>query len=86
MVEDPAVGFTVIELPVPADVPPHEPVYQCHVAPVPRLPPVTIRVLLVPLQVLLFAIETPVGDVDKELTTTVPFAQPVVLQAPSALT
>ena len=43
-------GFTIIELPVPTKVPPHEPEYQFHDAPVPSDPPETVNVTGVPLQ------------------------------------
>ena len=45
------VGFTVIELPDPTKVPPHEPEYQFHDAPVPSDPPETVNVVAVPLQI-----------------------------------
>ena len=35
-----AVGVAVRLVPFPSDVPPHEPEYHFHVAPVPRVPPV----------------------------------------------
>lgn len=50
--------------PVPAAVPPHEPVNHSHAAPVPSDPPDTVSVLLVPTQVLLFVIFTAVGAVE----------------------
>jgi len=56
--------------PVPADVPPQDPVNHCQVAPAPRLPPATVRVLDVPLHVLLFVIVTPAGEEDKLPTET----------------
>ena len=56
--------------PVPAKEPPHEPVNHCQVAPYPKLLPVTVRVLAVPLQELLLVIVTPVGAVDKPTTLT----------------
>ena len=39
---------TLIEAPVPTKVPPQEPVYQFHVAPVPSEPPFTLSVKLTP--------------------------------------
>jgi len=59
-----------MELPVPTRVPPQEAVNHCHIAPVPRLPPLTVRVFVVLLQELLFAILTPVGAVEREPTVT----------------
>ena len=69
----PAAGSTVILEPVPADVPPHDPVNHSQTAPVPREPPVTESTLLVPLQVLLLVIVTPVGAVEFVPTVTVKF-------------
>ncbi len=65
MVVVPAAGSTTILTPVPAEIPPHEPVNHCQLAPVPKLPPVTVSVFAIPLQVLLFEIVIPVGSVDK---------------------
>jgi hypothetical protein len=48
-------------VPVPAAVPPHEPVNHSHTAPVPSEPPVTVSVLFVPKQVLLFVMSIAVG-------------------------
>ena len=56
--------------PVPTSVPPHEPVYQFHTAPVPRLPPVIVSVFELPKQVLLFAILTDVGITEYVPTVT----------------
>ena len=61
----------MILAPVPADVPPHDPVNHSQAAPVPREPPVTESTLLVPLQVLLFVIVTPAGAVEFDPTETV---------------
>lgn len=56
--------------PVPAAVPPHEPVNHSHAAPVPSDPPDTVSVLLVPKQVLLFVMLTDVGAVETEPSTS----------------
>jgi hypothetical protein len=56
--------------PVPAKEPPQEPVNHCQVAPLPRLPPVTESVLVIPLQLLLLVIDTLVGAVDVLTTAT----------------
>lgn len=45
------VGLTVIEVPVPAGVPLHEPVYHCQEAPVPSEPPTTESVVELPVQI-----------------------------------
>lgn len=70
--------------PVPAEVPPHEPVNHSHWAPVPREPPVTVSTLLVPLQVLLLVIFTLDGAVDVVPTVTerdLPIPSPHALDA-----
>ena len=67
------VGETVIEFPVPAAVPPHEPVNHCTVAPVPRVPPATVSVVLLPLQIVVVPV-IPVGAIDAEFTVIVPVA------------
>ena len=51
-------------------MPPHDPVNHCQVAPSPKLPPVTVSVFAIPLQLLLLDIETPEGAVDKLTTET----------------
>ena len=43
-------GFTPKLLPVPRDVPPHEPENQCHVPPAPNKPPVTSNKVVDPEQ------------------------------------
>lgn len=70
------VGETVIELPVPAAVPPHEPVNHCTVAPEPSLPPAIVKVVEPPVQ----TVDTPeilVGAVGAVSTLTVTLAQVV---------
>ena len=67
--------------PVPADVPPHDPVNHSAVAPVPALPPETVSVVLPPLQIVVVPV-APVGAVDKVFTVTVTVPQVVVLQVP----
>ena len=68
-------------LPVPAGVPPHEAEYHLAVAPVPALPPTSVRVVLPPLQM----VEVPEilrGAVEGVLTVTLTEAQVVVLHIP----
>ena len=72
--------------PEPAEVPPHEPVYHCHIATVPKLPPVTFNVLEVPLQVLLLVIVIPVGADDRLLTVTAKLLAALVPQLFPAVT
>ena len=67
--------------PVPADVPPHDPVNHSAVAPVPALPPETVSVVLPPLQIVVVPV-APVGAVDNVFTVTVTVPQVVVLQVP----
>ena len=77
-----SVGDTVILLPVPADVPPQEPVNHSATAPVPALPPTSVRVVLFPRQM----VEIPeilVGATERVLTVINCEAQAVVLQSPS---
>ena len=68
-------------LPVPAGVPPHEPEYHLAVAPVPALPPTSVKVVLPPLQM----VEMPEilrGAVESVFTVTLTEEQVVVLQVP----
>ena len=71
--------------PVPADVPPHEPVNHCTVAPLPALPPAIVNVVLDPLQMVVVPV-IPVGAVDSVLTVIVILPQlPGITQPPSPL-
>ena len=78
-------GETVILLPVPAGVPPQEPVYHFAAAPVPALPPTRVRVVLPPLQMVDMP-EILRGAVEGVLTFTFIEAQVVVLHIPLYLT
>ena len=60
----------MILVPVPAAVPPQEPVNHSQLAPVPSVPPVTVSVLFVPKQVLLLDIVIPVGATELLPTVT----------------
>ncbi len=73
-------GDTLIEFPVPTNVPPQLPLYQFHVAPVPKLPPVTVRVVDDPLQMVVMP-EIPVGATDNDCTVIVTGVQVVFPQA-----
>lgn len=75
------LGETVILFPVPAGVPPHEPVNHSTTAPVPALPPVTVKVVLLPLQIVVVPV-APVGATDSVLTVTVTVPHVVVLHVP----
>ena len=74
-------GETFIASPVPAGVPPHDPVNHSVVAPVPFDPPSTVNVVLLPIQMVVVPV-APVGAVDNVFTVTVTVAQVVVLHAP----
>jgi hypothetical protein len=56
-------GETVTEFPVPTNVPPQLPLYQFHAAPVPKLPPLTVSVVELPLQMVVVPL-MPVGVVE----------------------
>ena len=71
--------------PVPAGVPPHDPVNHWVEAPVPFEPPSTVNVVLLPLQMVVVPV-IPVGAVDDVFTVTVTEAHVVVLQVPVYLT
>ena len=71
----------MIASPVPAAVPPHEPVNHCVTAPDPLEPPSTVNVVLPPLQIVVVPV-APIGDVETVLIVTVTSAQAVVLQSP----
>jgi hypothetical protein len=72
-------------LPVANGVPPHDPVYQFHVAPAANDPPLTLKFVLFPRQILeVPVIELAVIEVSFD-TVTMMFLQIVVLQVPSAL-
>jgi hypothetical protein len=75
-------GETPSELPVPTGVPPQEPEYQFHDAPVPRNPPETEIVVASPLHVGFTLAEALAGSVDCVFTFTVTIAQLVLLQVP----
>lgn len=81
------VGLTLIELPVPAGVPVQLPVNHCQLAPLPRLPPVTFNVVLLPEQIVV-AVEAviPLGAALFVFTLITVETQAVLPQAPSALT
>lgn len=76
------VGETEIELPVPAAVPPHEPVNHSAVAPVPAVPPAKVNVVDDPVQIVVVP-EIDVGATLLVFTVTSCEAQVVVLHVPS---
>jgi hypothetical protein len=72
--------------PDPAEVPPQEPVNHCQMAPDPKLPPVTVSILEIPLHVLLLVIATPAGAVDRLFTVTASILAALVPQLLPAVT
>ena len=72
--------------PEPTAAPPHELVYHFQLALLPRLPPLTLSVTLLPLHMESIVAVMEAGAVDRLLTLMVLFTQIVVLQVPSALT
>ena len=76
------VGDTVIEFPVPTNVPPQKSLNHCAVAPVPALPPFKVKVVDWPIQIE----EVPVmlvGAIESEFTVSVLVAV-LVVQLPLA--
>lgn len=81
-----AVGDTLMDAPVPTSVPPHDPLYQFHVAPVPSEPPLTVSVDEPEGQMLGELAVADVGAVEEVLSDTVTLWQEVVLHVPAAFT
>ncbi len=77
------LGVTLRLVPVPAEVPPHVPLYHFHVAPVPSEPPDVLSVLLWPLQSKLVPAIDDAGT-DVSFTVMLYVLQAVLLQVPSA--
>ena len=78
-------GLRTGEDPVETKVPPQLPEYQLHKAFVPRLPPVRLKVVELPLQIGVVPV-TEEARVDNVLTITVVLTQIVELQVPLAKT
>ena len=76
-------GETLILEPVPTLLPPQLPVYHSQLAPVPKLPPLTDKVTVVPRQTGLALAVIDDGAVDSEFTLIVTLAHEVVLHVPS---
>jgi hypothetical protein len=81
-----AEGVTLMLLPLPTAVPPQELLYHFQSALLPRLPPLTLRVTLEPLQTESAEAVMDVGAVEKVLILMDLLAQAVLLQDPSART
>jgi hypothetical protein len=79
-------GLTEIDAPVPTDTPPQLPLYQCHEAPVPRVPPFIVSVLELPEHIVDGEAVAEVAAVEFEFTFTVTETHVVVLHVPSART
>ena len=79
------VGVTVMLSPEPNKVPPQEPLYQRQRALLPRLPPLTFSVVLVPLHTESRVAVMEVGAVEAVFTLMDLLTQDVLLQVPSAL-
>jgi len=71
---------------VPAEVPPHDPVYHCQLAPDPSVPPVTPNVVEPARQTESLLAVIPLGTEDKRMSRTLMLPQLLVLQVPSART
>ena len=67
-------GDSFIELPVPTGVPAQPPLYHFQLAPVPRLPPLTLNVVDVPLQMVVVP-EIPAAGFEVSRTVTVTLLQ-----------
>ena len=76
----------MIDVPFPAVVPPHETVYQCHVAPVPNVPPVNDNVDEAPVQTEVDDAFADDAALEVVFNVTVVLTQVVLPQVPSALT
>jgi hypothetical protein len=79
-----AVGLTEMDAPVPNKVPPQLPEYQFHEAPVPRLPPFTVKVPALFLHTESVEADIEVAALLESLTVRVTDLQMVLLQVPSA--
>lgn len=80
------VGETTIADPVPNKAPPQLPLYHFQLAPVPKLPPLTVRVVLLPEHIVDDVAAILVAAIEVSLTVISFEIQAVVLQVPSALT
>jgi hypothetical protein len=72
------VGLTIKLLPVPANVPPQDPVYHFITSTVPPPPPFSVMVELCPLQIVEGTADAEVGSADFWSTVTVTFAHCVL--------
>jgi len=79
-------GLTDKLLPVPMEVPPQLALYHFQLAFVPNVPPLTDKVVLLPLQIVVDVAVTDVAGTDVSFTVIDMLWQRVLLQVPSALT
>ena len=75
----------MIDVPFPAEVPPHETVNHCQVAPVPNVPPLKVKVEDAPEQISVGPAKAEVAATDGVFRLTTVLTQVVVLQSPCAL-
>ena len=80
------VGLTLSVAPVPSNVPPHDPLYQVQLAPVPSVPPVIPNVELPPEHIVARLAVAVVAATELLLTVIVTLLQMVLLHVPSART
>ena len=73
-----------MEGPDPMEVPPQLPVNHCQEAPVPKAPPLTLRLVELPMHTGFTVADMEEGAVELVFTFTVSEAQLVVLQVPEA--
>jgi len=71
--------------PEPIFVPPQDPVYQYQLPPLPKAPPVAVRVVEPPEQIVVGFVTAEVAGIELVLTITVFVLHKVELQVPSAL-
>jgi len=76
-------GVTIRLLPVAIAVPPQLPLYHFQLAPVPRLPPLTLNVVFLPRQMVVVPLIEVAGN-EVSCTVTVTLLQMVLLHVPSA--
>jgi hypothetical protein len=78
-------GLTEMLLPVPMGVPEHEPLNHFQLAPLPNVPPLTLNVVLLPLQIVVVPVMLLAGT-EVSLTVTNWLLHTEFLQVPSART
>jgi len=79
-------GDTTILVPDATALVPQPLAYHCHIPPVPKLPPLTVNVLLLPEQIVADEGLADAGATEAAFTFTVMLEQTVVLHEPTAFT